>query len=107
MPQTATVQNTAIVILAAGKGKRMRSAVPKVLHEIAGRPMLGHVLAASLEVGATRLCLVTAPGQQEVRDYALTQVPEISNCIQEDGSIAHCSDDYSEVEWPYWPDCQR
>ena len=84
MSQTATVPNTAIVILAAGKGTRMRSAVPKVLHEIAGRPMLGHVLAASLEAGASRLCLVTAPGQQEVRDYALTQVPEISNCIQED-----------------------
>ena len=84
MSQTATVQNTAIVILAAGKGTRMRSALPKVLHEIAGRPMLGHVLAASLEAGVSRLCLVTAPGQQEVRDYALTQVPEISNCIQED-----------------------
>jgi bifunctional UDP-N-acetylglucosamine pyrophosphorylase/glucosamine-1-phosphate N-acetyltransferase len=83
MSQTATASNTAIVILAAGKGTRMLSAVPKVLHEIAGRPMLGHVLAASLEAGASRLCLVTAPGQQEVRDYALTQVPEISNCIQE------------------------
>ncbi|MEE3119812.1 MAG: NTP transferase domain-containing protein, partial [Pseudomonadota bacterium] len=62
----------------------MRSALPKVLHEIAGRPMLGHILAASVEAGASRLCLVTAPGQQEVRDYALTQVPEISNCIQKD-----------------------
>ena len=83
MSQTATASNTAIVILAAGKGTRMLSAVPKVLHEIAGRPMLGDVLATSLEAGASRLCLVTAPGQQEVRDYALTQVPEISNCIQE------------------------
>jgi bifunctional UDP-N-acetylglucosamine pyrophosphorylase/glucosamine-1-phosphate N-acetyltransferase len=33
-----------IVILAAGQGKRMYSALPKVLHPIAGKPMLGHVL---------------------------------------------------------------
>lgn len=87
MSQTATapntVPNTAIVILAAGKGTRMRSAVPKVLHEIAGRPMLGHVLAAALETGASRLCLVTAPDQNDVRDYALAQAPKLSACIQE------------------------
>ena len=79
MSQTATVPNTAIVILAAGKGTRMRSAVPKVLHEIAGRPMLGHVISASLEAGLSRLCLVTAPDQNNVRDYALTEASEISN----------------------------
>lgn len=87
MSQTATapntVPNTAIVILAAGKGTRMRSALPKVLHEIAGRPMLGHVLAAALETGASRLCLVTAPDQNDVRDYALAQAPKLSACIQE------------------------
>lgn len=87
MSQTATapntVPNTAIVILTAGKGTRMRSAVPKVLHEIAGRPMLGHVLAAALETGASRLCLVTAPDQNDVRDYALAQAPTLSACIQE------------------------
>ena len=87
MSQTATapntVPNTATVILAAGKGTRMRSAVPKVLHEIAGRPMLGHVLAAALETGASRLCLVTAPDQNDVRDYALAQAPKLSACIQE------------------------
>ena len=36
-----------IVILAAGQGKRMRSSLPKVLHPVAGRPMLAHVIAAA------------------------------------------------------------
>ncbi len=41
-----------IVILAAGQGKRMKSALPKVLHTIAGRPMLSHVLETARSVGA-------------------------------------------------------
>ena len=45
--------------------------------------MLGHVISASLEAGLSRLCLVTAPDQNNVRDYALTEASEISNCIQE------------------------
>ena len=36
---------TAAIVLAAGKGTRMKSELPKVLHRIAGRPMIGHVLA--------------------------------------------------------------
>ena len=40
-----------IVVLAAGKGVRMASATPKVLHQIAGRSLLGHVLATALGTG--------------------------------------------------------
>src|SRR6266511_6384621 len=40
----------AIVILAAGKGTRLKSKLPKVLHRIAGRPLLGHVVAAAAPV---------------------------------------------------------
>ncbi|HWY23687.1 MAG TPA: NTP transferase domain-containing protein, partial [Nevskia sp.] len=39
------------VILAAGQGTRMKSALPKVLHPVGGRPMLGHVLDAVREAG--------------------------------------------------------
>src|SRR6476659_5760795 len=49
------------VVLAAGEGTRMRSARPKVLHEIAGRSMLAHVLAAVRAGGAGRIAVVIGP----------------------------------------------
>ncbi|WP_018043720.1 bifunctional UDP-N-acetylglucosamine diphosphorylase/glucosamine-1-phosphate N-acetyltransferase GlmU [Methylobacterium sp. 88A] len=54
------------IVLAAGKGTRMRSDLPKVLHAVAGRTMLGHVLAAASEAGATRIAVVVEPGQEAV-----------------------------------------
>ncbi|WP_176727279.1 NTP transferase domain-containing protein, partial [Burkholderia ubonensis] len=44
-----------IVILAAGTGKRMRSALPKVLHPLAGRPLLSHVIATARALQPSRL----------------------------------------------------
>jgi len=55
-----------VVVLAAGKGTRMRSALPKVLHEIAGKPMLGHVLDAAACVSAERLVVVYGHGGDAV-----------------------------------------
>ena len=66
-----------IVVLAAGKGVRMRSATPKVLHAIAGRSMLGHVLATARSAGAARLALVVAPGMEAVRAEAAKVAPGI------------------------------
>ena len=54
------------IVLAAGKGTRMRSALPKVMHAIAGRTMLGHVLAAVQEAGARRIAVVIEPGREDV-----------------------------------------
>ena len=70
------------IILAAGKGTRMKSAVPKVLHEIAGRPMLGHVMAAAECAGATEILLVTAPDQDDVRAYADAEGLAVTHCLQ-------------------------
>ena len=60
-----------IVILAAGQGKRMKSALPKVLHTIAGRPMLSHVLDTARSVGAdagsVRPIVVVGHGGDAVR----------------------------------------
>jgi bifunctional UDP-N-acetylglucosamine pyrophosphorylase/glucosamine-1-phosphate N-acetyltransferase len=55
-----------VVVLAAGKGTRMRSGLPKVLHRVAGRPMIGHVLAAAAALEPVRTVVVLAPGMTEV-----------------------------------------
>ncbi len=55
------------VVLAAGQGKRMRSARPKVLHEAGGRPLLAWVLAAARTAGCERLLVVVGHGAEAVR----------------------------------------
>lgn len=60
------MQNTDIVILAAGRGTRMRSALPKVLHRLAGRPLLSHVLSAATTVANAKTIVVTGHGADQV-----------------------------------------
>src|SRR3546814_4208306 len=61
-----TKGKTAAIILAAGKGTRMKSALPKVLHRIAGRPMVGHVLDAVGPLRPDRVVVVVGPGMENV-----------------------------------------
>ena len=58
------------IILAAGQGTRMKSAKPKVMHAIAGRPILGFVIAAMRAAGMERLVVVIAADAEEARRYA-------------------------------------
>ena len=55
-----------VVVLAAGQGNRMRSNLPKVLHQVCGRPMVLHVLDAVREVGAKRTVVVLGYGHEQV-----------------------------------------
>ena len=72
------------IILAAGKGTRMESDLPKVLHEVCGRPMLSYVIDACVEAGCDRLLIVVGHEFDKVRDrfshrdHELVWVPQLS-----------------------------
>ena len=71
-----------VVILAAGKGTRMKSAMPKVLHRVAGRPMLEFVIRASVGLSPRSITVVVGHMAESVRD-ALRGRPEIRVVVQE------------------------
>ncbi len=70
------------VILAAGLGTRMKSARPKVLHEIAGRPMLAHAVAAATEAGAGQLAVVIGPEADAARAALTELAPQAQFFVQ-------------------------
>lgn len=81
------------IVLAAGIGKRMKSAKPKVMHAIAGRPILGHVVAAMRDAGVERIVVVTSTEAAEVRAYAssLGAVAVIQEPQAGTGHAARCA----------------
>ncbi len=66
MNTTSPSEELAIIILAAGKGTRMKSSLPKVMHKIAGRPMINWLIEAAEQFTPTRIIVVTAPGMDDV-----------------------------------------
>jgi bifunctional UDP-N-acetylglucosamine pyrophosphorylase/glucosamine-1-phosphate N-acetyltransferase len=78
-----TQQSSLALILAAGQGTRMKSDLPKVLHEIAGQPMLAHVMNAARESGLSDAALVVAPGMDDVENVARSTYPKARTFIQE------------------------
>ena len=83
---TANVRRALTIVLAAGEGVRMRSKRPKVLHEIAGRSMLAHVLAAITEAGVGNLAVVVGPEHEDVAAEAREVVPGILVFVQRERS---------------------
>ncbi len=73
---------SAVVVLAAGEGTRMRSRTPKVLHPLAGRSMLGHVLAAAAELAPEHLVVVVGHGREAVSEHVHTVAPQARTVIQ-------------------------
>jgi bifunctional UDP-N-acetylglucosamine pyrophosphorylase / glucosamine-1-phosphate N-acetyltransferase len=69
------------VVLAAGKGTRMRSDLPKVLHELAGRPLLAHVLDTARQAGIDRTVVVVGHEAERVR--AACQAPDLAFVVQQ------------------------
>ncbi|MEM9437711.1 MAG: bifunctional UDP-N-acetylglucosamine diphosphorylase/glucosamine-1-phosphate N-acetyltransferase GlmU [Pseudomonadota bacterium] len=74
----------ALIVLAAGRGTRMQSDLPKVLHEIAGAPLLVHALESARELEAERTVVVTGYGAEDVEKTALTYDDSIECVRQED-----------------------
>jgi bifunctional UDP-N-acetylglucosamine pyrophosphorylase/glucosamine-1-phosphate N-acetyltransferase len=68
MPQPGVMNRLAVVILAAGQGTRMRSDLHKVLHPLAGRPMLEHLLDTVDQLGAERRVVVVGKGREQLED---------------------------------------
>jgi bifunctional UDP-N-acetylglucosamine pyrophosphorylase / glucosamine-1-phosphate N-acetyltransferase len=73
----------AVLVLAAGEGKRMKSRVPKVLHSLCGRSMLGHALAVAGELEPERLVVVVGQGREQVSAEAADRAPEALLVVQE------------------------
>src|SRR4051794_32204861 len=67
------------VILAAGQGTRMKSRLPKVLHQVAGKAMVDHVIAAVREAGATRITVVVGHERQQLIEHLSSQGVETVN----------------------------
>ncbi|MEP6695498.1 MAG: bifunctional UDP-N-acetylglucosamine diphosphorylase/glucosamine-1-phosphate N-acetyltransferase GlmU [Pseudonocardiales bacterium] len=72
----------AVVILAAGEGSRMRSGTPKVLHEICGRTLLGHVLAAVEPLKAARTVVVVGSACDRVTALLDAEAPDVLPVVQ-------------------------
>jgi bifunctional UDP-N-acetylglucosamine pyrophosphorylase/glucosamine-1-phosphate N-acetyltransferase len=70
----------AVVILAAGKGIRMKSGMPKVMHAVAGRPMIAHLLGTVSELSPEKVVVVIGPDMDQVSEA----VAPHTTCVQED-----------------------
>lgn len=74
---------TVAIVLAAGKGTRMNSDLPKVLHPLAGRPLVNYPLAAARQAGVQRFVVVVGHGAQAVRQAVLDEHPgDVSFAVQ-------------------------
>lgn len=77
------MSNLAIVILAAGKGTRMKASLPKVLHPIGGKPMLHHVLDCAAQLKPTQTVVVLSPDADDIAASVKKYAPKATIAIQE------------------------
>lgn len=75
--------NSALIVLAAGKGTRMNSDLPKVLHQIGNAPMLSHALCAGAALAPDRTVVVTGHGSEAVASAARAHDPDAVTVLQE------------------------
>ncbi|MET9828567.1 bifunctional UDP-N-acetylglucosamine diphosphorylase/glucosamine-1-phosphate N-acetyltransferase GlmU [Streptomyces sp. NPDC006385] len=78
----SAIRPAAVVVLAAGEGTRMKSATPKVLHEICGRSLVGHVLAAARELRPENLVVVVGHAREKVAAHLAEVDPGVRTAVQ-------------------------
>ena len=79
-----TSQGPVVIVLAAGEGTRMRSATPKVLHAIAGRSLIGHVLEAASAVDPSHVVVVIGHARDQVLAHLEEVAPWVDTVVQEE-----------------------
>ncbi len=75
-----------VVILAAGKGERMLSKKPKVMHEVMGKPMIGHVVERAKELSPSEIVVVTGFGREQVETYLENRNVNVSVQTEQKGT---------------------
>ncbi|MFN8125491.1 MAG: bifunctional UDP-N-acetylglucosamine diphosphorylase/glucosamine-1-phosphate N-acetyltransferase GlmU [Candidatus Nanopelagicales bacterium] len=80
MPMTPPA---AVIVLAAGEGTRMKSASPKVLHQVCGRSLVGHVVTTARSVGAEQVIVVLGHGRDQVGAHLAADFPDVITTVQE------------------------
>ena len=81
-----------VVVLAAGEGTRMKSATPKVLHSVAGRSLLGHVLHAVSALNPAHIRVVVGSGREQVEAHIAEIAPAAATVFQEHrGGTGHAT----------------
>ncbi len=78
------MDNLKVVILAAGQGKRMKSEVPKVLHRVLDKTMVGYVIEASQEAGADEICVVVGHQSAMVKNTVKDMYDNITFAVQKE-----------------------
>lgn len=96
-------KHLAVVVLAAGEGTRMKSAKPKVMHEIAGLPLLGHALATASSLGAAHVIPVIRYKKELISEYIRAFYPGVTIAEQDDvpgtGRAVECALDALPVDF--------
>ncbi|NED95064.1 bifunctional UDP-N-acetylglucosamine diphosphorylase/glucosamine-1-phosphate N-acetyltransferase GlmU [Phytoactinopolyspora alkaliphila] len=73
----------AVIVLAAGEGTRMKSSLPKVLHELAGRTLVGHAVAAAQSLEPDHLAVVIGHGRDQVAAHLADVAPRVTTAVQD------------------------
>ena len=96
---TESAMPLSIIILAAGQGTRMKSSRPKVMHRLAGKPMLQHVVDASAALGPDQIIVVVGHNSQQVREHMKDQNLRFIEQHEQLGTghaVAQCLGEYNE-----------